>query len=639
MRPSVAFALLLGFSLPATAAEPALERVLLSTGGVGYLGFSTKGGDIRLRVPLRQVDDVLKSLIVTDAGGGEVRAVTLPGPTPLDDPFRETPFGPGDLGSLPQLLAKLQGSLVEVTGSDFAPSPLRGRVLAIVPEETVDGEGRRTVRHRLSLLTETVIRSVLLENLDGVTPADPELRASLGLVLARLADQQLQPMRELAVALGGVAPDGRVRLGYLAEMPVWKAAYRLVAGDADGLLQGWAILENLSGRDWREVEVTLIAGSPIALRQALYRSYFVPRPEVPVLAEAEVPPPSMALDAAPRIAGAAAAAPPALERAAATELTAQTLYRLPRAVTLPEGETVMAPLVDRAVPVARLARYRAGQAGPHPEAALRLRNVADASLPGGIATLYERLDDGALTFLGDAALPPLAPGEEAVLAYGRDGNIEIGRREDGGRRLERARIVDGVLELTRVERLTTIYRATARFAGPARELVVEQALPPGWRVAAPADAAVEGDVVRVSTELAAGAARELTVVTERPELERVVLVDADPDRLLLDAAGEVPPELRAALDRLRGLAAAVAEAERAVAATDARRAERVAEQERLRANLEAVPPESDLARRYLGRLGASEEEITGLDRQLEALRGQVEAAARERRDFLRTLRL
>ena len=63
---------------------------------------------------------------------------------------------------------------------------------------------------------------------------------------------------------------------------MWKASYRLVARTGDGLLQGWAILENASGQDWHDVQVTLIAGSPRALRQALFASHFVQRPEVPV---------------------------------------------------------------------------------------------------------------------------------------------------------------------------------------------------------------------------------------------------------------------------------------------------------------------------------------------------------------------
>ena len=39
-----------------------------------------------------------------------------------------------------------------------------------------------------------------------------------------------------------------------------------------------------------------------------------------------------------------------------------------------------------------------------PEAALRVRNSGGTSLPAGLATLYQRLPDGGLSFLGDARL-------------------------------------------------------------------------------------------------------------------------------------------------------------------------------------------------------------------------------------------
>jgi hypothetical protein len=46
----------------AAAEQPTLERVLLSTGGVGYFGYraaAEEDGRVRLTVPLRQVDDIL----------------------------------------------------------------------------------------------------------------------------------------------------------------------------------------------------------------------------------------------------------------------------------------------------------------------------------------------------------------------------------------------------------------------------------------------------------------------------------------------------------------------------------------------------------------------------------------------------
>ena len=161
---------------------------------------------------------------------------------------------------------------------------LRGRILTVAAEETLDGD-RSTTTHRLSLMGADGVRSVVLETVDGITFSDPALERQVGLVLARLADGRSEQQRELEIALD-VPSGGSVALGYLAEMPLWKVSYRLVARAGDGLLQGWAILENASGQDWHDVDVTLIAGSPHALRQALFQSYLVPRPEVPVVQEA-----------------------------------------------------------------------------------------------------------------------------------------------------------------------------------------------------------------------------------------------------------------------------------------------------------------------------------------------------------------
>ena len=51
--------------------------------------------------------------------------------------------------------------------------------------------------------------------------------------------------------------------------------------------------------------------------------------------------------------------------------------------------------------------------------------------------------------------------------------------------------------------------------------------------------------------------------------------------------------------------------ERQIAEASARRDELAQDQARLRENLAAVPAESDLARRYLGGLAASEDELDG----------------------------
>ncbi len=78
--------------------------------------------------------------------------------------------------------------------------------------------------------------------------------------------------------------DGRdhdLQIGYVAESPVWRPSYRLVVhtdGSAD--LQAWGIVENLSGEDWKNVKLSLIAGAPLAFQAQLGVPVIPPRPIV-----------------------------------------------------------------------------------------------------------------------------------------------------------------------------------------------------------------------------------------------------------------------------------------------------------------------------------------------------------------------
>jgi hypothetical protein len=78
--------------------------------------------------------------------------------------------------------------------------------------------------------------------------------------------------------------DGKsheLQVGYVAESPVWRPSYRLVvhsSGDAD--LQVWGIVENVSGEDWSNVKLSLIAGAPLAFQADLGTPVIPPRPTV-----------------------------------------------------------------------------------------------------------------------------------------------------------------------------------------------------------------------------------------------------------------------------------------------------------------------------------------------------------------------
>src|SRR5947208_3781921 len=135
---------------PANAADLSLQRIMLSSGGVGYFEYeATVDGNaaLSLDVPLDQVDDILKSLVVYD-DGGTAGEVTLPGREPLTQAFVDLPFDRAALYSAPALLNALRGSEVRVTGA----KPMSRRRLRAVEATSRGADHRAIPRNRPRLL-------------------------------------------------------------------------------------------------------------------------------------------------------------------------------------------------------------------------------------------------------------------------------------------------------------------------------------------------------------------------------------------------------------------------------------------------------------------------------------------------------
>src|SRR5260370_42090863 len=114
--------------------------------------------------------------------------------------------------------------------------------------------------------------------------ADAARRDKVSKALSAIQGNRAKDARTVELATRGQGKR-TVRGAYIVEAPVWKASYRLTLGDVAAprsALQGWATVENLSGQDWRNIELTLVSGRPVAFHQALYEAYYVTRPEIPV---------------------------------------------------------------------------------------------------------------------------------------------------------------------------------------------------------------------------------------------------------------------------------------------------------------------------------------------------------------------
>ncbi len=654
----------------AAAQTLTLKRVVLSQGGVGYFEYEaevTGNAELALPVRLDQVDDVLKSIVVFD-DRGNVGGVRLPGQEPLSQAFRDFTFSREALESPVGLLNALQGAEVNVAGA----TPMSGRIVRAIAEQTQAGGERTITRHRVTLMGAAGLQSFVLEDATSVTFADPALQAEVTRALRALAENRARDRRTLTVLARG---EGRraVRVGYVVEVPLWKTSYRL-AIDPDpavtrGRLQGWAVIENLSGQDWTNVELSLVSGNPVTFRQALYRPFFVNRPEVPIEVYGRVLPrvddgtitrdviagvaeergaqqqlraagralaaPAPQAMARGSLAEAAPPAPPptapgmaAATAAEAQEATTQISFRFPQPVSVPSGQTFVAPIIDREVPAQSIALYQPETNPRNPFAAVRLGNDGEAGLPPGVLTLYER-GQGGLTYVGDARMGPVAGGQSRLLSFAVDTKTMIERRAEAAQSIATGTISGGLLRLTRIDRQTTTYRIAAP-PREARQVAIEQARPTGWRLVSPATPAPEEtpNAWRFVRRIAAGETATLAVVLERPREETLRLLDLNPQQLAVFAsASELSPAVRAAFTEVARLKRVVDDARREYDRLQAERRGIVDDQGRLRQNMQAVPRESQLFRQYMERLTGQEQQLDQLARSIEAADAQVKSAA------------
>jgi hypothetical protein len=262
-----------------------IAQVILFSSGVGY--FQRQGdveGNARvdLSFPQTDVNDLLKSLVLQDAGGGQVGMISYDSHDPIDKTLKSFAL---DLTANPtfgQLLNQARGERIEVVTQAAGNLPA-----AMVTGTIVGMESQRQQRgsdiievDQLNLLTADGMRGVPLAQVQRVRFLNASLDAELKRALEVLALGHDSQKKSVTLNFTG---DGKraVRVGYVVESPIWKTSYRLVL-DKEGkpFLQGWAVVENSGDDDWNQVRMVLVSGRPISYQMDLYEPLYVPRPMV-----------------------------------------------------------------------------------------------------------------------------------------------------------------------------------------------------------------------------------------------------------------------------------------------------------------------------------------------------------------------
>ena len=660
----------------AGAAELPLKRVVLSTSGLAQF---THGGEVApgavldLSVRLDQVDDLLKSLTIFDREGA-IGTVSLPGKAPLTELFRDLPFPADALASPSALLNALVGAEIEVEGTVTA----RGRVFRVEEENALlPDNGGQVKRHRLTLLTDRGLVQAVLEDLSALRFTSDATREQIDRALAGLSQNRAKDRRTLSIGLLGRSTR-QVGFSYVVAAPVWKTAYRLVLPKEGGKarLQGWGILENLTGSDWKDVDLSLISGNPVALQQSLYSTFYVSRPEIPVVTASRIlprkddagdssiatrqrqlaaPPPAPA--AKSRMVGRSIGAPeafiaqdaeaPAPEEMGAPalatqaeEAATQVLYSFPEKLSLASGSTMMVPFADREITASRTWLYQPETNASRPLAAVRLQNDTQSALPAGIITTFEMGADGASNFAGDAQLPLTPRGSFKFITFALDGKTEIRREDRGTKQTRLGKMVNGEMTQTVKSRWTIDYEIVPP-VDEDRDIVIDETRPQGWTPANAKDIEETPTRLRYKVIAPKGVTTKASLALERLETQSIILSTLEPYDLLATVKGleNETPAFREAVAKLGAVIADLSRDEAQRAELDQERARIGEDQDRIRKNLQSTGQGSDLGRRYLDMLRKQEDRLAAIAETDRGLLADIAAKRRTAADMARALTL
>jgi len=681
-------------AVPAADAPLPLERVVLFTSGVGYYEHAGKvagNAGVEMQFPAEGVNDLLKSMVVLDRGGGPP-TVTYASRDPVTKTLGTFAVNLTDNPSLGDLLGRLRGQRVELD----AATPVSGTIVGVEKRRVEVGEDEAVEKQFLTVLTPEGLRTLALDAVSRVKLAEPRLQAELEKALAVLALAADNEKKGVRIAFSG---DGEreVLVGYVQESPIWKTSYRLLLdGDAaatKAALQGWAIVENTTDADWKDVRMSLVSGRPISFVMDLYQPLYVPRPLVEPELYASLRPQvyGQSMDDAERQLAQAgrrlseeanrgfarremakAAAPPAPAAAMMADggVLAGTLatsggfggggaalgvggaaeslargsdlgelfrYEIAKPVTLERQRSALLPIVGGEIEAERVAIYDERVLARHPLSGLRLKNTTKLHLMQGPVTVY----DAQGGYSGDARIEDMAPGTERLVSYAVDLDVEVAPRVEGRpEEIVNVRLVKGTLVAARKLARAKVFEVK-NSGGEAVKVLVEHPLEAGWKLVEPeAPAEKTRDRYRFAVAAEPGTTAMLEVAEEHPVEETHVITNLDDNAILFySRAKATSPAVREALAevvrRKREIEQVVRDRqvrEQEIATIDQ-------EQGRIRGNMGTIDRGSDLFNQYVKKFTEQEKRIETLRTEIAGLVAKEQEARKGLDDYLLSLDL
>lgn len=670
---------------PAAAEDAAallpLRNIILYRSGVG--SFERRGsiaGDHRIALSFEteQINDILKSLVLLDLDGGAIDAVSYASKEPLSRRLAGFGIDISNVSSVQALLQQLRGQGVDLTTRE---GQVQGTVLGIEERTSVVTSGDTPITLRepyLVVTTQRGVEAVAISAVNSFRIADAALAEELDRALEALAEAKADRTKTVEMSLRGEGgKQRRIVAAYVHEMPVWKTSYRLVLPDEQGgapTLQGWAIVENTTDSDWKDVRLSLASGRPVGFTMDLYEPVYVGRPDVPVpvdrgvgplmfesaqaakmLGRANAPAAESRLSAADMVAGqraltsnmnswsgeaeeldaGAVANYSPTSAASGAEVGEQFMYTIDAPVTIERQRSAMLPILVAPVEGKRVSIFNPREMSKHPMRGVAFTNTSGLHLLPGPLAVY----DGN-TYAGDAQIPHTSRNQDRLLAYALDLDMFMYQEVKHDQMTMRFTIADGLVRKQVKHVRSTEYKWNNYDESRDRALIIEHPRTPGWELVQPEKpGATTENLWRFETRAEGGKSGVTFDVDEQQVLfESIAMASVDLPELLAAAAnGRVSQAVIDAVRKAQGMQSEVRTIERQLQVVQKERDGIFEDQRRIRDNMGRIERNSNLYQTYMTKLAAQETRLEAIEQEEQRLTAARDAAQGRLSEFLNGL--
>jgi hypothetical protein len=651
------------------AAELPVTRVVLYKNGLALFersGEVKPGEPVRLEFKKSEMDDVLKTLVL-DASGGTITHLRYQ----LDQPL-ETRLG--EIGMIIQPGVTLAGLLDQMRGAKVTLTAASGAIEGSVISGRLSQHAQQAQKQELTILTTAgELRVIDLDGVSGVKLSDDQLQKRLTEALGAYQQAQSQERKSLWVETAG--KSGNLLARYLVPAPTWKSTYRLAFSDKpneknEASIEGWAIVENTSESEWKNVQLTVVSGRPISFISKLYEPKYVARQSLE-LAETDnaLPGEYATMPAAapahraqsdavireeeigvaggvPRgsaggvmgglLSASRKKAAISLERqgnfSARQSMATSTIvadteaqeagelfeYRFGQPASVKAGQSLMLPFVQQKISARQVYIWNQNE-GAHPQRAAELKNTTGKTLDGGPVTVYA--PEG---YTGESLLSTLKNGDKRFITFAVDLGTKVTTKFDTSSQVVRSvKAERGIVTMKSVMEQRTTY-TISNVDAKEKSLLISHPVQGDLELLSPKPEEKTAERYLFAATAPAAGTTSLTVAEERPLQESISISSMPAEQIVAwisarKITADARKKLEAIVAKKRENAAAVADIqqqEKKLTAIES-------DENRLRSSIQTlnpVPGQQEQVQRYATDLAKKETEIQDVHTRLDDAR-------------------